>query len=324
MKCLLLLVFSCLGCSIGSIHAVAGSPPARIVCSTPVHAFGKVDNSETIQHTFVLQNIGDAPLRISRVRVCCGVRAALANDVVLPGTNTTVAVTMDLRKKRGSIRKTIYVESNDPAKPRYPLQLAGHVVSEVRIHPSHIGFGGVANDAEVERTAEIRFTVPRNVCVTNVLCSHESFEVRADQRSANVYDIRVLTVPPLADGTTRGMITIHTDDEKHSVLKLPITVTVVKDLLSLPRSIVLDGRSDLPVTRYIVVRSRSKQEFSVHSVEVPLAGAETVLSKYPGGGVRCEIKNMRAVPGLSGKRVVIRTDHPREPVVTIPIRVVKP
>lgn len=290
----------------------------------PVYSFGNLDNSETIQHIFVLKNVGDAPLRISRVRVCCGVRAALTNELVLPGTSTTVAVTMDLRKRRGNIRKTIYVESNDPAHPRYPLQLAGHVVSEVRVYPRHIGFGGVANDAEAERTAEVRFAVPREVCVTNVLCSHESFAVRCEQRSANVYDIRVRTVPPLADGTTRDMITIHTDDEKHSVLKIPVTVTVVKDLLFLPRDIALDGRTDLPVMRYIVVRSRSRQEFSVRSVEVPLAGVETVLSKYPGGGVRCELKNMSAVPGLSGKHVVIQTDHPREPVLRVPIRVVRP
>jgi len=299
-------------------------PKPRIVCKAPVYDFGKVDNAGTADHTFTIWNEGDAPLTITKVRACCGAKTTLGSKTISPGTNTTVAVKLSLRRRRGALRKSIYVVSNDPVRPRLQLRIQGQVVAQLDVRPGHVNFGAVSTNSVMRKEVLVTSQLAGNLRVTNVTSSVACFSADFEMTATNSYRIAISTVPPFPEGTTRGQIEAFTDSEKYPSIRIPVTASVVNDVLVVPRAVVLRA-SDQPVavTRYVVLRSRSKRSFSVLDVESPSSGTETTISKYPGGGYRCELKNLTVDMNLNGKKIVIHTDHPDSPAVSVPIHVTK-
>ena len=95
------------------------------MCQAPVFDFEATTNSE-VAHAFVLQNEGDAPIRVERVRTGCGCsHATLSEDIVAPGRTVTVDVTISLVGRKGGQRVSTYVHSDDPAQPILQLQCIG-------------------------------------------------------------------------------------------------------------------------------------------------------------------------------------------------------
>jgi len=96
--------------------AVAVAAPA-IAADAEVYSFGSVIEGYAVSHTFVLQNVGDEVLEISKVRVTCGCTATeLANDRLAPGESVDLDVVVNTTGFSGTLSKTIYVYSNDPAR----------------------------------------------------------------------------------------------------------------------------------------------------------------------------------------------------------------
>ena len=118
-----------MGCMTGMLLA-AGATLAgpRMECAGPAYDFGAVSSTAVVSHVFVIANMGDAPLKIDWVRVCCGATADLATNAVAAGTNITLRVTMALDGKQGQVERAIYVTANDPVAPVLRLTLTGSVL----------------------------------------------------------------------------------------------------------------------------------------------------------------------------------------------------
>ncbi len=56
-----------------ALPAFAASAQPRVVLPVQSHNFGHVENTVSIEHRFEVQNQGDEPLQIGRLRACCGV-----------------------------------------------------------------------------------------------------------------------------------------------------------------------------------------------------------------------------------------------------------
>ena len=96
--------------------AVAVAAPT-ISADAEVYNFGSVIEGFAVSHTFVLTNVGDEVLEISKVRVTCGCTATeLARDRLAPGESVDLGVIVNTTGFSGTLSKTIYVYSNDPAR----------------------------------------------------------------------------------------------------------------------------------------------------------------------------------------------------------------
>ncbi len=81
------------------------------------HDFGGVKPNQELLHVFTVSNVGTEPLEIRRISTSCGCTAAIAKTRVLnPGQSTTLEVTLETRKYKGVIEKSVSVASNDPAR----------------------------------------------------------------------------------------------------------------------------------------------------------------------------------------------------------------
>jgi hypothetical protein len=86
----------------------------RIEVEPSEHDFGSARQDQKLVHDFVVRNTGDADLELLKIATSCGCAAALPEErVVPPGGSTILAVTLETRKYKGAIERSISVASND-------------------------------------------------------------------------------------------------------------------------------------------------------------------------------------------------------------------
>ena len=101
-----------------AVRAPAQSGPVMEI-EPEVHDFGGVRQGQNLEHTFTVMNTGSEPLEIRRISTSCGCAAAVPRDhIVAPGETTSLHVTLQTRKYKGVIEKSISVASNDARRVR--------------------------------------------------------------------------------------------------------------------------------------------------------------------------------------------------------------
>ena len=105
-------------------------PQPRLALSQSFHDFGSVGPTDVVTHDFVLANLGEAPLTISRAYTTCGCTTAdLSSAVIPPGKVAILTVRFDAGfhdVRRQTVRRGVILENNDPE----------HSVAEVWIQAS--------------------------------------------------------------------------------------------------------------------------------------------------------------------------------------------
>ena len=77
-----------------------------------------------------LRNFGDATIRVSRVRACCGASAELVPMTILPGGEAKLTVSLK-PKLPGEISKSVHIHCDDPQSPVVVVPVTG-TVAEAR------------------------------------------------------------------------------------------------------------------------------------------------------------------------------------------------
>ena len=99
-------------------QAETGVGPAKIVAEEPIHDFGERWIGPSLEHTFIVENKGQAPLQISSVRPSCGCTVAgKYPPTIAPGEKGSFPFKIASNKLRGKYEKSIKVYSNDPDTP---------------------------------------------------------------------------------------------------------------------------------------------------------------------------------------------------------------
>ncbi|MCX6094881.1 MAG: DUF1573 domain-containing protein [Candidatus Bipolaricaulota bacterium] len=115
------LVAACVGCS--------GAP--KVYVAEPEYDFGVAIEGDKVEHAFLIENQGDAPLVISDVRASCGCTATnLSTSTVDPGKSVRLGVTLSTEGYGGSrVSKAVHITTNDPENGEVVVSLVGTVVN---------------------------------------------------------------------------------------------------------------------------------------------------------------------------------------------------
>ncbi len=111
-----------------AIHEMGAGPPIpflakegaqpQIEVSERFFDFGKVGPTEVVSHEFVIANLGDVPLTISRAYTTCGCTTAdFTSSVIPPGGVALMMLRFDAGFHDTSgqtIRRGVIIENNDP------------------------------------------------------------------------------------------------------------------------------------------------------------------------------------------------------------------
>lgn len=99
----------------------ADGPQPRIDIPVDSYDFASIGPAERVAQVFVIRNVGQAPLTISRLYTTCGCTLAdLSGSMIQPGKLALLTVTFDAGQHdvRGqTVRRGVIIENNDPARP---------------------------------------------------------------------------------------------------------------------------------------------------------------------------------------------------------------
>ena len=122
--------------SVPSQQPAGQGPQPRLQLLSAVYDLGRIP-AETITHTSLVTNSGDAELTISRVHTDCNcVKASISPTHLLPGQTGQLTITYDPNyfKEDGQTRKGIFLESNDAQEPRQFIALFAEIVRGQMAH----------------------------------------------------------------------------------------------------------------------------------------------------------------------------------------------
>ncbi len=210
-------------------------PPAalapKIVCPETVYDFGEKENSQVVEHHYVVRNEGTLSLEIRGVRASCGCTAVKPTDsVVPPGGDTTIQARFDLRGRSGMQVKTITVESNDPERPVVHLQIRGTAVQGLRAQPSTLFFGRIEPGAERTRAFEIQ-SGRGPIQIQEVRTTDPGLVVSPLEPEPGADGTRHRFELTLGDslppGTANGQVIVKTDVEDGREVAIPVAAYLV-------------------------------------------------------------------------------------------------
>ena len=113
--------------------------------------FGEVYEGATVQHTFEIENVGDAPLHVGQIRSLCAPCTAtvVSDNPVMPGGTARLLVTYEAKERLGDVTAGVIVHLDDPEEPFKKLTMKGTVLQRgdaprAEVSPSRIEVGVIA------------------------------------------------------------------------------------------------------------------------------------------------------------------------------------
>ncbi len=118
-------------CVMGSLQCYAGEG-ALLHCDTMSHDFGVVARHlEDVEHTFLIENLGDEPLIIKRVeRSCSCMKVSVSRRPIPPGGSRQMRVIYELRKMpEGLFSKVVQIYTSSRDESLAQFMITGRSVS---------------------------------------------------------------------------------------------------------------------------------------------------------------------------------------------------
>ena len=94
-----------------------------------LHDFGDVKQKQELTHVFTFTNTGGSTLKIEKIKAGWGCTGVLLSVKEVPaGGEGKVKVTLKTGKKKGKIKKSIYVYTNIPENKKVKLKVIANIL----------------------------------------------------------------------------------------------------------------------------------------------------------------------------------------------------
>jgi len=184
-----------------------------------------------LKAAITVRNIGVEELKISEVKTSCGCTAApIDKNVLQPGEEGTIDVTLDVISRTGPVEKTITVASTDKDNPYYVVHLKATVRRSVTLVPSNYfviveGEKGVTTEASpirIMNTGDQPFTVsPPELTAGNVKIEFPDMSEPRELQPGETLELKA-SITPLDDKYVSGEISLATTSPEMPRISLTV------------------------------------------------------------------------------------------------------
>ncbi|MGM0485626.1 MAG: DUF1573 domain-containing protein [Planctomycetota bacterium] len=239
----------------------AGTSPKVELVNGRVHDFGTMDRYAKKKHTFLIKNVGNAPLLLDVSRSTCKCTVGeLDQDRIPPGETQELEVEWEAKLLGGApeFEQEVEVNTNDPENPLILLVIKGYVIESLRALPPKLVlgrvsasdtteaefrlFGAGANDIEIlEATFEKSDTADQYEIAFEPLPQEEVQK----EKGVSCGLLAKLTVKPgLPLGPINQTIRIGARVEKEAEVHVPLKGQTVGDIM-VASSALFESRKNL-------------------------------------------------------------------------------
>lgn len=313
-------------------------PKARV--AEPVKDFGRVAKGSILEHDYVVENKGDADLKILRVAPACGCTVAEYDKVIKPGEKGKVHAEIDTAVLGSRSRRVISVYTNDPEHPMVQLTFDAELIPYLEMHPGYARYQVVHGEEAPGVVRQWLYTLDgKDFEVTGVdtpwpflsatfhKASGDELHAQASERAPAspqwIIDLN-LDYNKAPVGAIAQEVVVHTTHAVQKKFIIPVSGFVRPAMWATPNKVDLGSiEAGKPVHFSLVVQSFLTEPMEITGVEFNGEEIKSQVSpvenqeghKYT---VRITIEPKAAAGPLSGK-VQIRTSHPKKPVLEVPL-----
>jgi hypothetical protein len=286
------------------ISDVQAADRPRIVMESVEHDFGEVGPDTSHKAEFRFSNAGTAPLRITQINSCCGVTTAgvRAGQVYAPGESGVLEINYRAGSQPGSMRRNLYIQSNDPAQSAVTLTVKATIAPRVRYEPTTLRLSLKRDNAGA---GDITLTSldGRPFAITGFRATANAIRADLDPKvEATEFVLKPIADTEKLQRNLRGQISIDlTHPECRNVR---ILYDVLPEFTVNPPTIMLFNlKAEEPVEREIWILSNYQDDFEIDSVSsqkgiVTLLGKTKIQNRY-------QLKLRITPPPAEGERAVL-------------------
>ncbi|HKQ61365.1 MAG TPA: DUF1573 domain-containing protein [Candidatus Polarisedimenticolaceae bacterium] len=225
---------------VGSIRAAEDAAHGRLQVESDLVDIGDVVRGQPATATFVLKNVGSAPLKVLDAKPGCGCTVASFDDTVLPARTGKVTATVKTENFHGPIEKQVTLTTDDPLAPSTLLRIKANVVGSVAFMPrsqfvfpagfdwSYAGKLLVRKD-ETEsgelRVAEVTTSAPWLIASARRVDSAQPVAEPLPAAMAGDYILEVRVGEDVTDAPGPQTVTFHTGLPREPVVTVPVSVS---------------------------------------------------------------------------------------------------
>lgn len=256
-----------------------GKKTPKISFEQVVYDFGDLAPKGRNVCEFKFTNVGDALLKVTKVKTCCGFKGNLKNSKknYAPGENGAVAVEFDAARFRGHLTKFQYVHSNDKTAPRVQLTVKANIVAKVRHQPKELRLALRGDNAACPEIT-LSSVDDRPFAITSFTSTGNCINAPIDRRKKATSFV----LQPRADveklkNNLNGHVRIRLTHPQSDTVLIPFKV--LPEFQLNPRSIiVLNAEPRKPIRRDLWVLNNYGDDFEVESASSQ-KGTVTVLDR---------------------------------------------
>jgi hypothetical protein len=272
----------------GSAKAETAPQPVKdgpeITFEKVVHDFGNIGPGSKNVCEFKFTNAGGSLLKITEVSKTCGCTPyTLAKKEYEAGESGTLKVQYNASGQPGSIRKTLFVSSNDKAKPKVELVIKAEIVLKIEYQPKELNLSLNKENAGCPAiTIKSLDGKPFSIKEFKAVGRFNPTEVPITADYNSSVEATEFVLQPKVDieklrKGLNGRIEITLTHPESGVIAIPFN-TLPRFSITPPSLIIYRAEPEKPVTKEVWILSNYDEDFEVESTSTQ-EGAIKVLSQ---------------------------------------------
>ena len=327
------MIVACLSSASGGL-AETGSPTnaatttqgPRIQFAETEFDFGRIKHGDTVAHTFVFTNTGNATLEIKDVRPSCGCTTAAKWDrKVEPGKTGAIPLQFNSTGFSGDILKVARVLCNDPGQTNVALELKGKVWKPIDITPGTLFFR-VYSETPTNLTDVVHIVNNRTepIELSDLQCTNRAFHVELKPvKPGKEFELRVTTVAGFISNSLSSVVSLKTSSPDAPEINVSLQLTVFQPVAVTPDKVMLaPGPLKASLSMALTVRNHSTNSLALSDATINYPEASVQIKEQQPGRLFTLLlllpKGFQVKPDHPVE-ISFKSNHPKFPLIKVPI-----
>ncbi|MCE5250498.1 DUF1573 domain-containing protein [bacterium] len=302
------------------------SVPLKEPCvkfSQTSHNFSTVNEGEKLSNIFSFTNIGSEPLEVYARSTCTCAVAVTSKNRILSGDKGEIKVEFDTNGKKGQVKQTVFVKTNDPNNKYVTLTISADVKQSIKVVPDRILVEEMTVGEVIEREIQIIDSGNGTLKVMSV-DTPEGVRVKnlpEENMSTKTIPMQLIIESGKVLGDFEKKIIIHTNDSKRSIITVPVTGKVIGNVKAFPAAFYFgEIKPDTTIIKEITLSSDK------HAIKQLSAKSKSSFVKIEvvsiDGGHKYQLKAVLTSPhkeSLIRDTIAVYLTDKDDPVLEIPL-----
>ena len=289
-------------------------------------AFGQVLSGAVVEHDFVINNYGSAPITIERVRMTPPLLVTRMPSEVAPGAEGKIHFKLDTANLEGEFRGIILVSLDDPALPEAQLTFTGRIVPAIELFPTPAFFVAGQRGKGKRASIEIVNHESEPLTVDRIDQSTGRFTTQLETLiPGQRYRLTLSLNPNGPGGRASDTILVKTSSKRVPVLNVTANTYLYERVHAFPDVVDLGswrlGDADSGTAILMIYEEDGKDFEARVSTDIP--GLSLKSERGPAGDrYQTEVTlNLEGIPaGLLKGSIFIDTNDKQFPRIIVPVR----